>query len=163
MSSSGPDGDGASGMFGTYDPDNKLYFFVGGADLVLRLNSIFFRTEYLIRRTEFDLGPSPATTFRYGPGKDGTYDNFFVKDGFYSEIEAPAGRFDLVARVDGLRRRGNVPIASPLRSTSEVIRYTAAVTYRIWQALRIKLSYEFYDFSDFSDDSVVHLGLAGPF
>lgn len=154
---------GASGMYGTYDPDNKLHFAIGGGDLVLRLSSVFFRTEYLIRRTEFDLGPSPQTTFRYGPGKDGSYDDFFVKDGFYSEIEFPLGRFDFVARVDGLRRRGNVPIASPLRSTSEVLRYTAAATYRVWQALRVKLSYEFYDFSDFSDDSVIHLGLAGPF
>jgi hypothetical protein len=154
---------GASGMYGTYDPENKLHFLVAGGDLVLRLTSFFFRTEYLIRRTEMDLGPSPQTTFRYGPGKDGVYDNFFVKDGFYSEIELPAGRFDFVARIDGLRRRGNVPISSPLRSTSEVLRYTAAATYRIWQALRIKLSYEFYDFSDFSDESVIHLGLAGPF
>jgi hypothetical protein len=154
---------GASGMYGTYDPDNKLHFLVAGADLVLRLDNVFFRTEALLRRTEFDLGPDPAKTFRYGPGTDGNFDNFFIKEGFYSELEFPVGRFDFVARVDGLRRRGNVPIASPLRSTSEVLRYTAAMTFRVWQALRIKLSGEIYDFSDFSDDGVIHLGLAGPF
>jgi len=154
---------GVSGMYGTYDPDNKLTFLIGGADLVLRLNAVFFRTEYLIRRTEFDLGPTPQTTFRYGPGPDGKYDDFLVKDGFYTELEFPVGPFDFVGRWDGLRRRGNVPIASPLRSTSEVLRYTVAMTYRVWQALRIKLSGEFYDFSDFADEGVIHLGLAGPF
>lgn len=154
---------GASGMYGTYDPDNKLHFMIGGADLVLRLETVFLRAEYLIRRTQFDLGTSPQTTFRYGPGSDGKYDDYFVKDGFYTELEFPVGKFDFVARWDGLRRKGNVPISSPLRSESIVLRYTGALTYRIWQALRIKLSGEFYDFSDFPDEAVIHLGLAGPF
>src|SRR5262249_22679294 len=75
---------GGSTMYGTYDPDNKLHFLIAGADLVLRLDQVSFRAEYLMRRTQFDLGTSPQTTFRYGPGPDGKYDDFFVKDGFYT-------------------------------------------------------------------------------
>jgi hypothetical protein len=154
---------GTSVMYGAYDPDNRLHFLIAGADLVLRLEQVFFRSEVLFRRTQFDLGSSPATTYRYGPGPDGNYDDFFTKEGFYAEVEVPAGPFDLVGRWDGLRRVGNVPIDSPLRSDSVVLRYTAALTYRIWQALRLKLSGEIYDFSDFKDEAVLHVGLAGPF
>ena len=154
---------GASGMYGTYDPDNKLDFLVAGGDFVLRLDKVYWRAEYLVRRTQFALPADPAAALRYGPGPDGKFDDHFVKDGFYSEIEVPAGRFDLVARWDGLRRKGNVPAASPLRSESILLRYTAAATFRVAGALRIKLSTEYYDFSDFDDEVAIHLGLAGPF
>ena len=154
---------GASGMGGTYDPDNKLWFLIGGADLMLRLDTVFIRAEYLIRRTQFALGDDPTKRFRYGPGPDGKYSDYFLKDGFYAEVEVPVDRFDFVARWDGLRRRGNVAITSPLRSESIVLRYTAAGTYRLFGALRLKLSVEFYDFSDFDDEVAVHLGVAGPF
>jgi hypothetical protein len=154
---------GASAMGGTYDPDNKLWFFLVGADVVLRLNQVFLRAEYLLRRTQFALGDDPAARFRYGPGANGTYDDFFLKDGFYAEIEAPVRRFDFVLRWDGMRRLGNVPITSPLRSNSAVLRYTAALTYRLFGAIRLKLSGEVYDFSDFPDEVAVHLGVAGPF
>jgi hypothetical protein len=154
---------GVSGMAGTYDPSNKLWFFLGGADAVLRLDQVFLRAEYLIRRTQFSLGDDPAARFRYGPGPDGKYDDFFLKDGFYAEAEAPVDRFDFVVRWDGLRRLGNVPTSSPLRSNSIVLRYTAAVTYRLFGALRLKVSGEFYDFSDFDDEVAIHVGIAGPF
>jgi hypothetical protein len=154
---------GASGMYGTYDPDNKLDFLIAGGDLVLRLDKVFWRAEYLFRRTQFALPADPATALRYGPGPDGKYDDHFVKDGFYTELEVPAGPIDLVARWDGLRRKGNVPISSPLRSTSLLLRYTLAASFRIAGALRMKLSGEIYDFSDFDDEAVIHVGLAGPF
>jgi len=154
---------GASGMGGTYDPDNKLWFVIGGADLMLRLDIVFIRAEYLIRRTQFSLGDEPARRFRYGPGSDGEYSDYFLKDGFYAEVEVPVDRFDFVGRWDGLRRRGNVAITSALRSESIVLRYTLAGTYRLFGALRLKLSVEFYDFSDFDDEVAVHLGVAGPF
>jgi hypothetical protein len=154
---------GLSGMGGTYDPSNKLWFFIGGADLILRFDQLFIRAEYLVRRTQFALGDDPAQRFRYGPGADGKYADFFIKEGFYAEVEAPVDRFDFVLRWDGLRRKGNVPISSALRSESIVLRYTAAVTYRLFGALRLKVSGELYDFSDFKDEVAIHVGIAGPF
>jgi hypothetical protein len=155
---------GGSVMYGTYDPDNLLHFLIAGGDLVLRLDKVFWRAEYLFRRTQMTLGPDPSAVFRYGPRSDGTYDDYFVKDGFYTELEVPiGGRVDLVGRWDGLRRKGNVPLASPLRSESVLLRYTAALAIRVYGALRIKLSGELYDFSDFDDEVAIHLGLAGPF
>jgi hypothetical protein len=50
-----------------------------------------------------------------------------------------------------------------MRSESEVIRHTVGLAIAIRSALRLKLSYEYYDFSDYADESVVHLGIAGPF
>jgi hypothetical protein len=154
---------GGSGMYGTYDPDNKLHFLVAGGDFVLRLDKVFWRAEYLLRRTQFALPADPGAALRYGPGANGKFEDYFVKDGFYTEIEVPAGPFDFVARWDGLRRKGNVAVTSPLRSESLLLRYTAAATLRVYGALRIKLSTEYYDFSDFDDEVVLHLGLAGPF
>ncbi len=154
---------GLSGMAGHYDPDNRQSFVVAGADLVLELSRMFFRAEYLIRRTRMAMGDDPARRFRYGPAPDGSYDDFFLKDGFYAEVEVPAGRVDLVARADGMRRIGNVLTTSPLRSESIVLRWTAALAYHLKKGLRIKTSVEVYDFSDFEDEVAIHLGLAGPF
>jgi hypothetical protein len=154
---------GTSAMAGHYDPANDLSFIVGGADLVLRHRRMFFRAEYLLRRTEMALGDDPASRFKYGPGQDGDYDNFFLKDGFYAELEVPVGSFELIGRWDGMRRIGNVVANSPLRSRSAMLRYTAAMAYRMSTGLRLKSSVEFYDFSDFSDELALHLGIAGPF
>jgi len=154
---------GASGMAGSYDPDNELGFVLLGADFVLRLDRVFLRAEYLIRRTEISLGDDPASRFRYGPGPDGEYDDFITKEGWVAELEVPVGRFDLVGRWDGLRRRGNVLQSSRLRSESIVLRSTAALSYRLHGALRLKLSGEVYDFSDFDDEVAIHVGIAAPF
>ena len=154
---------GASGMAGRYDPQNRLSFLILGGDFVLRLSSVFLRAEYLIRRTQMALGDDPAARFRYGPGPDGKYSDFFTKEGWYAELEVPVGRVDLVGRWDGLRRRGNVERSSPLRSTSVLLRWTAAASVRIGETLRLKLSAERYDFSDFEDEIALHLGVAGPF
>jgi hypothetical protein len=154
---------GASGMAGRYDPQNRLSYLVLGGDFVLRLSGVFLRAEYLVRRTQIALGDDPAARFRYGPGSDGKYSDFFTKEGWYTELEVPVGRFDLVARWDGLRRRGNVEQSSPLRSTSVLLRWTAAASVRIGETLRLKVSAEHYDFSDFEDEIAVHVGFAGPF
>ncbi len=155
---------GTSGMGGHYDPENELSYLLLGADLQLRYKRIYWRSEYLIRRTEMALGDDPASRFKYGPGKDGSFDNFFIKDGFYTELEVPVTeRVDLIGRFDGMRRIGNVVVASPLRSRSAILRYTAAMAYRLNVGLRIKSSIEFYDFSDFEDEAALHLALAGPF
>jgi len=154
---------GMSGMAGHYDPDNRLSFVIVGADATLEIDRVFLRTEYLLRRTQMSIGDDPASRFRYGPDPAGHYDDFFLKDGFYAELEVPVGRFDLVARGDGMRRLGNVLATSELRSNSVVLRYTGAVAYRLHQGVRLKVSAEVYDFSDFQDEVAIHTGLAGPF
>ena len=154
---------GASGMAGRYDAERLLTFLIVGADLVVQLGDVHLRSEYLIRRTEISLGDDPEERFRYGPGEDGEFEDFFLKDGFYSELEVPIGDIDLIARVDGLRRLGNVVATSPLRSESLVLRSTGAMAYRLLGGLRLKASAELYDFSDFEDELALHLGIAGSF
>jgi hypothetical protein len=153
---------GLSAMGGTYDPDNKLDYEIGGADLMIQISRIFLRAEYLVRRTEMSLGTDPAQRFKYGPGKDGKYDPYFLKQGFYAELEVPIGdRFDAIARWDGLRRQGNVLRNSELRSDSALLRYTVGGSVRLRGATRIKLSGEFYDFTDFQDEIAIHVAVTG--
>jgi hypothetical protein len=155
---------GASAMRGTYDPEHRLPFGIYGAHFIARIGDVFLRAEYLIRRHKMSLGENPMERFRYGPGKDGELDPWVIKDGGYAELELPVGsRLTLIGREDGLRRRGNVSMNSEMRSDSAVIRHTAGAAVVLRQSLRLKLSYEYYDFSDFTDESVVHLGIAGPF
>lgn len=155
---------GGSAMYGTYDPNNELDLFVLGADLVLRIDRWALRMEYLLRRTRMALGDDPSQGFRYGPGADGTYDPYFLKDGFYVESTFPIGDLvEIVGRVDGLRRQGNVPITSPLRSESALLRYTLGGNLLFHEGWRVKLSAELYDFSDFEDEVGVHLGVVGSF
>jgi hypothetical protein len=153
---------GASGMFGTYDPENKLHYQIAGAHLILQLSRVFLRAEVLARRTEMALGDDPASRFKYGPGKNGKFDPYFLKSGFYTEFEMPlSDRVDLIARWDGLRRQGNVLRTSELRSDSALLRYTVGTSVKIRGATRIKLSGELYDFSDFPDEIAIHLAVTG--
>ena len=153
---------GISAMTGTYDPANQLRYTIAGADLMIQISRVFLRTEYLVRRTEMAVGTEPAQRFKYGPGRDGTYDPYFLKQGFDLELEAPIGdRFDAIVRWDGLRRQGNVPRTSPLRSDSALLRYTVGGSVRVAGATRVKLSAELYDFSDFEDEIAIHLAVAG--
>jgi hypothetical protein len=50
-----------------------------------------------------------------------------------------------------------------LRSESVLVRHTAGLAIALGQSVRVKTSFERYDFSDFEDESVVHVGIAGPF
>ena len=155
---------GVSGMYGTYDPDNELDVLLIGADLSFRLDDFSLRAEYLLRRTRMGLGNDPASRFYYGPGADGTYDPYFLKDGWYLEAEYTiAEDWTLVGRFDGMRRLGNVPIGGSLRKKSVVLRYTAGAAWRAHQHIYVKLSAELYDFSDFDDEAAIHMGLVGTF
>jgi hypothetical protein len=155
---------GVSMMRGTYDPEHKLRFSIIGAHMVLRAKDVFLRFEYLTRRTKMSLGDDPMERFKYGPGVSGEMDPYVVKDGGYAELEIPVtSRLTLLAREDALRRRGNVVKNSALRSDSVILRHTAGIAVGLWSALRLKVSYEYYDFSDFDDESVIHLGIVGPF
>ena len=152
---------GASAMAGHYDPDRKLTFAIAGADVVFRHDSLFLRAEYLIRRTEMAIGD--PTRFKYGPGADGTFANYFLKDGFYIEGEMPIGSATAIARWDGLRRSGNVLATSALSKSSSLYRYTLGFAFRVVSAVRLKTSIELYDFNDFANELAVHVGLATPF
>jgi len=155
---------GVSTMRGTYDPEHSLPFSIIAAHVVFRIRDVFLRFEYLSRKTEMSLGENPMERFRYGPGSDGQWDPSFVKDGAYAELEVPLGsRLTAVLREDGLRRRGNVVMTSEMRSESALLRHTAALAIVLRSQLRLKLSYEYYDFTDFESNSVVHVGIAGPF
>jgi hypothetical protein len=155
---------GASVMRGTYDPEHRLAFAIYGAHFVARIRDVFFRLEALTRKHEMSLSENPMQRFRYTPGASGVWDPYVVKDGGYAELEVPFGKYlTLLWREDGLRRRGNVPMNSELRSESMLMRHTAAAAIALRQSLRLKLSYEYYDFSDFEDESVIHVGIAGPF
>lgn len=155
---------GASIMRGTYDPENKYKFAIYGAHANLRIKNFSLRLEYLIRQTKMAMGTNPEADFKYGPGSNGRYDPDMMKDGAYAELEFPLSRrLTVVLREDGLRRRGNVLRTSPMRSESALLRHTAGLAIGIGQSVRVKLSYERYDFSDFDDEDVIHTGIAGPF
>jgi hypothetical protein len=155
---------GASGMAGHQDPERKHSYAIGGVDLYGRFGALDVHAEYLLRRTQMPLGEDPDARFRYGPGKNGKYADYFLKDGFYVEANLPVStRFELVGRFDGLRRIGNVPLNSVLREKSGVLRYTAGFNIVLEGSVRLKLSGELYDFSDFSDEVSVNAGVVAAF
>jgi len=157
---------GASVMGGRYDPDATLSFLIAGVDVTAQLGIVALRAEYLFARVELSLGSDPATRFKYGPGADGTFADYFVKDGGYLEAEVPVGpggRIALLGRADALRRRGNVLATSALTSRAAVYRYTAAAAVRLDGELRLKGSLELYDFRAQARELAVHVGLATPF
>jgi len=154
---------GASAMAGTYDPARARSFVIVGVDAVAQLGLVALRGEYMIRRTQMALTADPSTRFKYGPGPDGRYADYFVKDGFYLEAEAPIGRVATFVRWDGLRRRGNVLATSELSSRASVYRFTAGVAVRVDNEVRIKASAELYRFNDFANELAIHLGVATPF
>lgn len=157
---------GVSGMGGTYDPENHESYFIGGADLSLRLDKTNIRLEYLARRTTFDI--SDRGVFKYNvPTVRG---DFFLKHGAYAEVEQGlTPELDLIGRVDGMARVGNVEAASELSRNATVIRYTLGTAYAIERGLRIKFSTELWQFSDRDLASgrklelSMHAALAGSF
>jgi hypothetical protein len=136
---------GLSVMRGTYDPDNDLSYLIVGGDLTLRLDTTNIRMEYLGRRQEFST--DDKTVFKYVVAD--TRGDFFMKHGAYAELEQGiTPELDLIGRVDGLYRVGNVEAASQLSRRSDVFRYTVGMAYAIERGLRVKLSTELWEFSD---------------
>ena len=136
---------GVSGMGGTYDPENHETYYIGGADLSARFDKTNIRLEYLTRRTSFDIGDK--TIYKYFVASESG--NFSMKHGAYAEVEqALTPDLDLIARVDGMFRVGNVEAASELSRKSSVLRYTLGTAYAFERGLRVKLSTELWQFSD---------------
>jgi hypothetical protein len=154
---------GGSYMWGHYDPNRDLYFWLAGADLSVQIMGLFLRAEYLLRKTEMFLGPTPELLFKYGPGANGMFDDNVIKEGFYTEMEAPLGPIDFVLRWDGLRRRGNVLLTSALDDRASLLRYTAALAVRATAGVRVKASVEYYEFAEFDNELALHFGVASAF
>ncbi|HEX3345401.1 MAG TPA: hypothetical protein VHS09_12545, partial [Polyangiaceae bacterium] len=135
---------GASGMYGTYDPENKLAYGIFGADAWLRVGRTNVRAEWLVRRQTFD--PSNQSALKYTVTPDGG--DFFVKHGAYVEAETPlGGGVDGIVRVDGLLRLGNVAAGSALSNQATVLRYTVGTSIVVARGVRLKLSPELYQFN----------------
>lgn len=155
---------GASGMAGRQDPERKRSYVIAGVDLYTRLGIVDIRAEYLVRRMQMPVGEDADERFKYGPGADGEYDDYFLKDGFYVESNVPLlTRLELVGRFDGLRRIGNVLANSPLRKRSTILRYTLGTNIVFDGSVRLKLSGEYYDFSDFDDELAANAGVVAAF
>ena len=164
---------GASLMRGTYDPANDYSYTIVGGDLAFRLGRTNLRFEYLVRRQEFDT--SDARLLKYDVVANG---DFVAKHGAYAELETPlAEQVDLIARVDGLLRVGNVlatlpglpaPVDGELSGRSSVVRYTVGSAVSLERNLRVKASGELWQFSDrdAAGDTLavgVHLAAVGTF
>jgi hypothetical protein len=155
---------GASGMFGTYNPANTLTYFIGGADVSVRFARTTLRAEYLLRRQQFDT--SDPGILQYAVATD--RGDFFVKHGAFVELEQPvASGLDILGRVDGMYRAGNVLVGSPLTDRASVVRETLGLAYAIERNFRLKGSVEVWEFSyrDAGRDAELsfHLGAVGSF
>lgn len=157
---------GASTMYGTYDPDNQQSYLILGTDLTLRLDKTNVRMEYLGRRTTFDT--VDRTLFKYVVAD--TNGDFTMKHGGYVEVEQGiTPELDLVGRIDGMLRVGNVESASELTRRASVFRYTLGTAYAIERGLRIKFSTELWEFSNRDPlngrkvELSMHTALAGSF
>jgi len=157
---------GASTMYGTYDPNNDQSYLIVGGDATLRFDKTNIRAEYLGRRTEFSTVDKGV--FKYVVADE--RGDFSMKHGAYFEVEQGlTPELDLIGRVDGMFRVGNVEAASELSRRSSVFRYTLGTAYAIERGLRIKFSTELWEFSDRDALSgrklelSMHTALAGSF
>jgi hypothetical protein len=137
---------GGSGMYGTYDAANDVWYMILGGDITLRIVRTAFRMEYLVRRQSFDTTNQAKFKFQVPAGAQ--YD-YFAKHGAYLEVEQPlSSKVDVLVRADGLFRVGNVQNGTPLSQRSSIARLTLGTSYAIEQNLRFKLSTEYWSFSD---------------
>jgi hypothetical protein len=149
---------GASGVAGRYDKDGKYAYAVWGADAALRIWRLTLRGEYAERRT--DLNPD-APGYGYQ-----VVDPWFLKRGWYAELEHPiGGAVGMVYRYDELRRVG-VPLPGSqagLSPDSRMRRFTAGAMIVPVAATFVKLSAEYCDATDFQSFLSFHLGMGGGF
>lgn len=148
---------GGSYTAGKYDRDAKLGYEAWGADATFRLWKMTLRGEYARRKT--DLDPEASYPFELK-------DPFFVKDGFYAELEHPLGKYlDVVYRYEELARKGTPLPGAPAEMTadSRFVRYTGGVAVTPAQNLIVKLSWEYWDTTDFGKFQTYHVGLGGAF
>jgi len=162
---------GASLMYGTYDPANRLAYLIWGVDLSARLGRTQFRFEYLMRRQSFLNDGSMMTGMLSGwqePIAVGEI-QVFNKHGAYVELErAINDALTLVARADGLYRVGNEPTSIALPTRAAIFRYTGGATLAVIPVWRVKASAELWAFSNNPPahqdlELALHLALVGTF
>ena len=162
---------GASVMYGTYDPANRVAYMIGGVDLAARLGRTQLRFEYLVRRQSFLNDGSMATATSTGwkePIGVGEI-QVFNKHGAYLEIEQTmSDALTLVARADGLYRVGNEPTTIALPTRAAIFRYTGGATLAVIPGWRVKASAELWAFTDNPPihqelELALHLALVGTF
>jgi hypothetical protein len=156
---------GSSIMYGTYDPSNRLTYAIVGGDFSLRIFLTNIRIEYLMRRTQMDIGDKARFVLPVSETGDSVF-----KHGAYVEIEQPLGSsLDLIARVDGIYRIGNFLNDEanediPFKRRSSIVRYTIGASYAFERSFRLKLSSELWNFSDADDQGHTYaVGLHGSF
>jgi hypothetical protein len=156
---------GASVMYGTYDPENRVAYLIAGVDMAARLGRTQIRFEYLMRRQSFLNDGSMTYKEPIAIGAIQVFD----KHGAYLEIErAMSDSLTLVARADGLYRVGNEPTNSLLPTRAAIFRYTGGATLAVIPGWRVKASAELWAFSDDPPihqdlELALHLALVGTF
>jgi hypothetical protein len=157
---------GASAQYGVYDPSGRLGYLIAGGDVSFRIHRTALRAEYLVRRQQMDV-TDPAV-FKYVLSKSGG--DVFEKHGAYVELEQPiASDLDVVGRVDGMYRVGNVLATSELSEASSVVRETLGFAYALDRNFRLKTSAELWEFSDRDpatgrmSEVSLHVGFVGTF
>lgn len=156
---------GGSAQHGVFDPQHKLTYSIVGGDISLRVGRTDLRLEYLVRRQEFDI--TDPVSLRYDIAR--SRGHFFAKHGAYVEIKQPIfNNLDVIGRVDGMYREGNLVVESALSKQSTVLRYTLGTMITLEPGLRAKLSAELWDFSDPGPsgrhtDVSVHAALVGTY
>ena len=149
---------GGSYTSGKYDREARLGYEAWGVDATLRFSKVTVRGEYARRKT--DLDPT-ATGYPFT-----LEDPFFVKDGFYAELEHPLGKYlNVVYRYEELKRTGSPLPGAPVEMTadSRFVRATGGVVVTPAQNVYLKLSWEYWDTTDYGKFQSYHAGIGGAF
>ncbi|MCA9537457.1 MAG: hypothetical protein KC620_01135 [Myxococcales bacterium] len=148
---------GASFMYGRYDDEGDLAYWLAGIDFYTRIDQVNVRGEVMMRRTAI---PDAPEQFRQR-----LRDLFVQREGFYGQLDGPIGRaLEWLVRVDGFRRAGPTLIGAPLDDPdSGVLRGTAGLNIIPTGGVKLKLNYEYWRFSDFPIEHMLHTGLVGTF
>ncbi len=149
---------GGSYMAGKYDREARLGYEAWAADATFRISKLVLRGEYASRKTDLD----PLAT-GYPFALD---DPFFVKDGFYAELEHPLGKYlNVVYRYEELKRSGSPLPGAPaeMSADSRFVRYTGGVVLTPAQNVFVKASWEHWDTTDFGRFNTYHAGIGGAF
>jgi hypothetical protein len=149
---------GGSYTQGKYDRDALRGYELWGADATFRLWKLVLRGEYARRTTDLD---PDASGYPFA-----LEDPFFVKDGFYAELEHPLGKYlHAVYRYEEMKRTGAPLPGAPAEMTadSRFVRTTGGLAVTPAQNVVVKLSWEYWDTSDFGEFQSYHAGIGGAF
>jgi hypothetical protein len=149
---------GGSYMSGKYDPLARLGYEAWAVDATFRLSKVVLRGELAHRKTDLD---PLATGYPFQ-----LEDPFFVKEGFYAELEHPLGNYlNVVYRYEEMKRTGSPLPGAPAEMSADgrFVRYTGGVVVTPAQNVFLKASWEYWDTSDFGRFNAYHAGIGGAF